>query len=753
MALSSAKRKKACGKSLDIALAVVVFLLAVSGAWGYLTVSGLTPGQEHGDSVFMMMSAARWASGYGFYETVPFPVTLLYHPALIEYCVSRMDFFMGRSDVLLPEQVPHRLLFPFEGDTKFIYDRIYLLYAIGWLWRITGISWSSLNVLTSLCAGAAAALSYAIFRLGMGRVLAFLGTLAFVSSPLFLSELPALRDLAKAPFILGAILVVGYLLSHTPRKRALLTIAALTGVFLGIGMGFRQDIIIAPPPILVALLLAPAVVSYSLKFRLILAAVFLACFLVPAYPVVRAARQTGGNNAFYLAQGCTRDMLEDADTTRAAYGPLYHSDDFIMHATIATYGAETRKEHLANLRNAKLILSVSALAALPVDRITSGLFAALAASCRTDLDIWSAESEQVARSLVRDLGTAFPADVITRWYGAALRGVRGLQGKNFYYDASNPIIRNSAAVHEPFTRHFRKYGLWYAGLVFLALLAKNLRLGLGAACVPLYFCGYTSLEFQVRHAFHLDFISYWIAGFLLSGAFLLLKRQVVRDGGQPRLQWRLPPFGPMRRAAGRILAGVLAMGLFLGAPLYAARVAQHYTTDRLLERYASADLEPVPFVETRKSNGFTRYSPEFLRAFDRSWDSPEILSEYLVLEFETRAQNPAVMIEYISPPLLLDRPGRVPELTGTDICPKWGTEEPVTARYFFPAFSFSKKFQDRVSRGYDLPEFSGISVPGGVTVKGLYRVRNKDRFPILMNVWLPEDRRLFKRYYTLDLRP
>jgi len=752
MTLRSAKQKRVCGISLDTGLAIAIFLLAAGGAWTYLAASGLTPGQEHGDSMSMMMSAARWAAGYGFYETIPPPWSLLYHPAIIEFSVNRIDFFSGRSDVLLPDQVPHRLLFPFEGDPKFIYDRIYLLYAIGWLWRITGISWSSLNILTSFCAGAAAALSYAIFRLGMGRILAFLGTLAFVSSPLFLSELPALRDLAKAPFILGAILVVGYLLSHTPRKRALLTIAVLTGVFLGIGVGFRQDIIIAPPPVLAALLWAPAVMPFSRRFRLALAALFLASFLIPAYPVVRAARQTGGNNAFYLAQGFTRNMLEDADTTGAAYGPLYHNDDFIMHATITDYGTKTRKEHLTRLAHARQVLGVSSLAALPVDRITSGLFAALAISCRTDLELWGAEAELVARGLTRELAMTFPADVITRWYGAALRGIRGLQGKNFYCDKSNPYIRVSYALHEPFALHFRQYGLWYAGLAFLGLLARNLRLGLGAAFIPLYFCGYTSLEFQIRHAFHVDFISYWIAGFLLSQALLLLKRPLVLVKGKSLFHARLRPSGAWRPPTGRILAGLLVMGLFLAAPLYAARAVQRYTTNKLIERYAAANLEPVPFEETRGSDGFVRYSPLALPAFERSWCSPEILSEYLVLELETREYPPLVTIEYASPRLPQDRPELAPVLNGTDLCPKWDTEEPVTVCYFFPVFSFSKEFQERVSRGFELPEFSGISVPGGVTVKGLYRVHNKERFPILMSVWLPEDRRLFKRYYTLNLR-
>ena len=231
----------------DVAIAMTVFLVVVSGSWGYLTVSGLTPGPEHGDSEFMIVSAALWATGHTF-SIVPNPFMSI-PPAFL-------DFLTHKTDALQTNQFPHELFLPLPGETKFIYDRLYLLYAMGILWRIVEISWSSLNILVSFFAGLTAAITYGIFRLGMGRSIAFVGTLLFVSSPLFLTELPALRDFCKAPFILGALLAIGYLLSRSPRKPGLVVLAAAIGLFTGIGMGFRQDIIIVLPPLVVSLLFA-----------------------------------------------------------------------------------------------------------------------------------------------------------------------------------------------------------------------------------------------------------------------------------------------------------------------------------------------------------------------------------------------------------------------------------------------------------------------------------------------------------------
>ncbi|HKF67186.1 MAG TPA: hypothetical protein VKB36_11665, partial [Vicinamibacterales bacterium] len=54
----------------------------------------------------------------------------------------------------------------------------YLMTAVGWAWRMAGVSWRKLGPLVGLLFGVTVAAAYGIFRLGMGRVLAVLCTWA-----------------------------------------------------------------------------------------------------------------------------------------------------------------------------------------------------------------------------------------------------------------------------------------------------------------------------------------------------------------------------------------------------------------------------------------------------------------------------------------------------------------------------------------------------------------------------------------------
>lgn len=735
MTIKQSARGERRRPGLEIAIVLLLFLLTAVGAWGYLTASGTTPGPMHGDSMLEILSAVRWAAGYGFSEPIPFPLSLIYTPAFADLCVGKLDFITQKGDAFPPNEMPHHLLLPFEGDPKFIYDRIYLLYAIGLLWRVTGISWSALNFLAAFFAGLTAAIGYGVCRLGMRRPVAVLTTLCFASSPLFLTEIPALRDLAKAPFILAAVLVIGYLLAHAPKKRMLLIAAALIGLFLGFGMGFRQDIIIAPPPLLFALLFAPGARRLALRVRLASILLFLVCFLIPAYPVFRMVGETGGNNSFHLMQGLAQPMFADVDTARASYGPFYTDDDYLVHATITQYDLQTRHDRYEVRDTLRLLLTRLSIRELPVNPELALVLAGISNYCRSDLDIWSSPSEEVTRRLVRDVALTLPADIVTRWYGATLRCIRGLQGKNFFWDVSNPILQHMMDWHGPFIRHFRSYGLAYAGIVFLILAGQDLFLGIGAALLLLYFCGYTSIQFQLRHAFHLDLVSYWLAGFLLNLLLVTCFGKWKDLLGAPRRF-----FAPMCAALGRAAAASLILMLILLLPLYSARLVQRFQTNKLLKQYESAVLEPVAATRTEQPGGRVLYSPVSLPDLERSPDSPEILGAYLVLELEQGEQIPSAGIEYTRTEFEWDK---------TDDPPVWGTDNPGRLRYFFPVFDFSKGFQDRTSYGSPLPRFVGVSVPQGVTVKGLYRVRNKEQLPIMMNMWLPTNSRLFKDHCTL----
>ncbi|HNR35305.1 MAG TPA: hypothetical protein PKO36_09000 [Candidatus Hydrogenedentes bacterium] len=726
-------------------LVLAIFVVATAGSWGYMTASGLRPGTNEGDTYLEIASAARWTLGYGFREPPGSPIYLIYSPAFFFFCLQRIDFLMEKADALPRDQAPPPMLFPFEGDPKFIYDRLYLLYCMGLLWKVTGISWSSLNYLVAIFAGLSAIAGYGLFRLGMGRILATIATAFFISSPVFLNVLPRMRDLAKAPFFLAAILVVGILLAKTPGKRALAALAAGAGLLCGAGMGFRPDILVLPPALLAAFLFAPAAARHTLGFRGVLVGLFLFCFLVPAFPVLKMNRETGGGNSpFYLLQGFSHRMMADMDMSRASYGPFCSDDDFLIHAGITQYALHSGMWNPTARRATQWALGAAALPLLPASPLTSLAWVNFLRQWKTDLDFWNEDSSRVTRSMMRDLASTFPADFATRWLGATLRCIRGIQGRNFAPNTSNPVMDFSFKAHQPFAEHWRKYSLGYGALALSLIVARDLRMGLGMAILLLYFCGYTSLGFQPRHVFHMDCVSVWLAGFLLSQGIRLPGRIVSFHRRFPFIHPRPLPGIFLSEIAGRLLFFATAGILFLAVPILTIRLWQDYRVEKIITRYQTADLEPLPIIQTPQPDGTILYSPASLPDFRRSLFSPEILCEYLVLEFQPANNGDSLQIQY---------EGSRVELDHRDIPPRFEPAVPAVIRYFFPVYSFSKGFQDRTSAGFGLPDFAGIAVPASVSVKGLYRVRNKSHFPLLMNVWLPDDIRLFKRHYALSLAP
>src|SRR5262249_40374360 len=150
----------------------------------------------------------------------------------------------------------------------------YLMLSVGWTWRDVGMSFRRLGPLAGLLFGVAIAASYGIFRLGMGRLLAVLCACGFGVSALQLLNLPALRDYATAPFLLLLFLLLGLLVTRRPSWRSVLTVSVAFGVVLGIGYGFRYDLLIAIPAFLLAMIFLDARWRDRLKYGSVGAAVF-----------------------------------------------------------------------------------------------------------------------------------------------------------------------------------------------------------------------------------------------------------------------------------------------------------------------------------------------------------------------------------------------------------------------------------------------------------------------------------------------
>src|SRR5262249_1473663 len=130
----------------------------------------------------------------------------------------------------------------------------YMTMSAALVWRIAGVSWTNLSVLFGVLYGLSALAVYGLFRLASGWPLALAGSAMMITSPLQLRYLPQLRDYAKAPFMLTLMLLLGLLVLRPFTVRRTLLMAAAYGVVMGVGLGFRNDLLINLLPFFLTLM-------------------------------------------------------------------------------------------------------------------------------------------------------------------------------------------------------------------------------------------------------------------------------------------------------------------------------------------------------------------------------------------------------------------------------------------------------------------------------------------------------------------
>jgi hypothetical protein len=208
--------------------------------------------------------AVMWTCGRGFVRTIDGPGQAI--AAFLRTERNDMDC----------DEIPRDAAITTDG----LYQRawLYLMLSVGTVWWVTGISWSGLAPLFGVLYGATIAAAYGIFRLAAGRVIAMLLALALTVSTLHLQNLPHLRDYAKAPFVLVLILLMGLIVTQQSSRRSLMIVAALYGLVLGIGYGFRSDLLASIPPLLLAVAFLPGGWRANLVLKAAMVAVALAVF-------------------------------------------------------------------------------------------------------------------------------------------------------------------------------------------------------------------------------------------------------------------------------------------------------------------------------------------------------------------------------------------------------------------------------------------------------------------------------------------
>ena len=582
---------------------------------------------------------------------------------------------------------------------------IYQMGAAGLLWRLRGeVSWRALAPLHGILSGATIALVFAISRLALSRMIALGVGLVLLVSPANLAIVPLLRDYSKAPFILASILLIGIIGTQRMSWRASLLLAAVGGAITGVGFGFRTDVLIVLPPMVFAFLaLSAGRFRESWRRRAASALLYVVVFMIVALPAFRGMQEGGGNaHVTLLGQGSPFDAQLGLETP--FYEWVYEYNDTQISTLLNGYAkwryGSTRPVHIG-----------------------------------------TPAYERYGREYLLQLGRHFPADMLTRTYGAMLR-VLELPANGFanklYVDPNEhelgikpPLMVGRYLSAQRIIQLLTGSGALFvlcAAVTLVLIAARSLRLATLALFIVLYFGGYTMLQFSLRHAFHLEFLGWLSAGFVVQAAFRAFRHW--KKGNHPTPQELSP-----RRAL--IMAAVLA--IVPAGVLYAARIWQDDHLREMVATYLAAAREPVAFsVEPGSASDRV-----LLRPVGDPPAAGEMRLDYLVVE--ARSDTPYGALLFRNRPIAapiwdqtktvaVQRPANFTDWYPSDV-----------TRYFFPA--------------YTGPEaaFEGVEIPRDAlaSVVGIQRIKPTSDLPFLLWMTLNQDwreRRRHQRFLSIEGR-
>jgi hypothetical protein len=451
----------------DVVAGGVLFVMAIAIAFWYVPLFSASGGrpryyqEEFG-------AAVMEACGFGFVN----PERLA--SAELAAFLSRQTDEIACSALSPPPPAPLR---PMQRAFR------YLMTTVAGMWRLSGhVAWSALTPTFAALYGVTIVLAFAIFRQGMGTGLAAAAAAALAISTLQLNNLPHLRDFAKAPFVLALVLIAMRLVARPFERRRTLVLAAVAGAVTGVGMGFRNDVMVAVPAfVALPLMFLPIGWRRQWGTRVMAAAGYLLAVALAMLPMLPVYSTGGGSSSQHLVLlGLT---------------PGFSRDLGVDNSRLYEWGFEYRDE----------------LALAMIDNYSDRRLAR-----HEFLRMYGADYDRAASQYLRDIAVDFPADLLTRVYASAVRIVELPYSLTTSALMPPPYVQGAAlALFETRSWIVRWLGViwpWAFAFTLMALSLRSLRLGIFAALLVFYLSGYPALQFQERHFFHLEFVAWWVLG-------------------------------------------------------------------------------------------------------------------------------------------------------------------------------------------------------------------------------------------------
>jgi hypothetical protein len=577
--------------------AIVLTVLIAAADWGRVYWNrSLELGRHPGFYQLYFEPAVMVACGRGFGVTVP------QLPAMGRFLREETNTFDCHDIPSNATLVRDGL---YQGSAR------YLMTAVGWTWRSVGVSWRRLGPLAGWLFGVTVAAAYGIFRLGMGRVLAVLSAWALSLSPLHVLNLPGLRDYSKAPFMLLLVLLLGLAVTRRPSWWSVLSISVTSGLVLGIGYGFRSDLLIVIPAfLLVMALFLDAGWRDRLKYGSAGFVAFLIVFYATARPVIEAVRYSWDCQWHTIVIGLSDPLTRNLQLRTPEYHWMPGFGDELVYATATTYAARTQP----------------------------GL---------GHIEYCGQAYDEATRSFMLDVARHTPADFLVRAYASALQMV---QLPFRWRDPPMPHVAvDYYRIRNTITTFTQTAGLYLVVMAVFFITASSIRLGLFVIGFLLYFGGYPAAQFGNRHFFQLEFITWWAIGFLLQQLAKVTTARVLKR------PVTLPSPLAFRRAA-LVMCGSMAA---LWLSLVAARFYQAKAMASLMQQYATADVDPIatkadgvlyrtPGVSLRKTDPETA---DLLAVDLNEWQCPAGSTLKFVYDRSRLGFGPEIAISQNQPPI------------------------------------------------------------------------------------------------------
>lgn len=571
------------GRRAGLDAALVLAVLIAGGTIGASYHQAFRAAGEREDfGQYTFAAAVSLACGHGFWDIAADAAGQALPVELQQFLALERD---SVDCAVLPSDLP--------GVTPNLTQGLYryLMTAVAAVWVVTGVSWSALSPLFGAFYGLTLAAAYGLFRLGMGRVLALAATAALAVSAVHLGHLPYLRDYAKAPFMLALLLIMAHLARGPFEPRRALWLSGAFGVVLGIGFGFRNDLLITTLPWLaVVLLCTPVAIRARLSLKAACLAVSAATFLVSAAPVL-VAYGRGSNTGHVALLGAMTPFDAPLGVTGSVYEWGYVYSDHLAGAMVVSYALRAH--------------------AAAIEYLTPAYDAA---AVRYLLDIaWQWPADLALRAYASVLKVL---DLPFAWrelVGPVPRGLTGTWAESFYAAQAGRLGVLLGA------------GPYLLAAALAVMASTGLRAPLTLVAFAAYFAGYPAIQFHVRHYFHLEFITWWSLGFLAQHLVGVLRRRA----GWSR--WRSSLIDAAPRA-GAVLA---VTALLAVTPVAALRAWQDgRLSDAFAEEYLAAAREDLPVVADPLDDG-----GRTLLALPTLWDGvpggTEVRAAYLAVEFSS----------------------------------------------------------------------------------------------------------------------